>query len=177
MNAMKTIGIISDTHGSLDPRAYAALFGVDAIVHAGDIGGPAVLRELETIAPVVAVLGNNDFPKYGSSVERFARPVFEGVRFLVAHYPRDVRVSFAGSSALAPGDSLPRVLVHGHTHVPKLECGASARPADALLCPGSASRPRGGLPRTIARMVVDAGSVVSAQVETLDGGVVLAMGE
>ena len=73
MGSMKTIGIISDTHGSLDPRAYAALFGVDLIIHAGDIGGPPVLNELETIAPVVAVLGNNDFPEYGSAVGSRAR--------------------------------------------------------------------------------------------------------
>lgn len=177
MGSMKTIGIISDTHGSLGSRAYAALFGVDLIIHAGDIGGPPVLNELETIAPVVAVLGNNDFPEYGSAVGRFARPVVEGVRFLVAHYPRDVRVSFAGSSALAPGDPIPRVLVHGHTHVPKLEVGAAARPADVLVCPGSASRPRGGSPRSIARMVVDAGVVVSAQVETLDGKIILSTGD
>ena len=125
----------------------------------------------------MAVLGNNDFPEYGSAVGRFARPVVEGVRFLVAHYPRDVRVSFAGSSALAPGDPIPRVLVHGHTHVPKLEVGAAARPADVLVCPGSASRPRGGSPRSIARMVVDAGVVVSAQVETLDGKIILSTGD
>ena len=37
------IGIISDTHGSLDPRAYAALADCDHIIHAGDIGGPSVL--------------------------------------------------------------------------------------------------------------------------------------
>ena len=42
------IGIISDTHGSLDPRAYAALADCDHIIHAGDIGGPSVLCELET---------------------------------------------------------------------------------------------------------------------------------
>ena len=101
------IGIISDTHGSLDPRAYAALADCDHIIHAGDICGPAILRELETLAPVTAVLGNNDFDEYGSEVGHFAHPVLGGVRFLVGHKPGDVRVSFAGSAALAPGDPLP----------------------------------------------------------------------
>ena len=78
MEGMATIGIISDTHGRLDHRAYAALADVDHIIHAGDIGDPAILRELETLAPVTAVLGNNDFPEYGDSVGRFARPVLEG---------------------------------------------------------------------------------------------------
>ena len=112
------IGIISDTHGSLDPRAYAALADCDHIIHAGDIGGPSVLCELETLAPVTAVLGNNDFDEYGSAAGHFAHPVLEGVRFLVGHKPGDVRVSFAGSAALAPGDPLPDVIIHGHTHVP-----------------------------------------------------------
>ena len=109
------IGIISDTHGSLDPRAYAALADCDHIIHASDICGPAILRELETLAPVTAVLGNNDFDEYGSEVGHFAHPVLGGVRFLVGHKPGDVRVSFAGSAALAPGDPLPDVIIHGHT--------------------------------------------------------------
>ncbi len=174
---MKTVGIISDTHGKLDPRAYAALIDCDHIIHAGDICSPGIIVELGTIAPVSAVLGNNDYDEYGSAVGRYARPEIEGVRFLVAHYPQDVRVSFAGSSALAPGDPIPHVLVHGHTHVPKLETGPEARPADVLLCPGSAFRPRGGFPRCIAKMQVEAGRIVGARIESLDGDVVLAMGE
>lgn len=174
---MKLIGVISDTHGHLDSRAYAALAECDHIIHAGDMGGPAVLRELETLAPVTAVLGNNDFPEYGSAVSRYARSRIEGVSFLVAHYPQDVRISFAGTSALAPGDPVPRVRIHGHTHVPQLETGPEARPSDVLLCPGSASCPRGGFPRCVGKLVVDAGRVVSARVESLDGDVLFSFGE
>ena len=36
------IGVISDTHGYLDPRAAMALQGVARILHAGDIGSPAI---------------------------------------------------------------------------------------------------------------------------------------
>jgi putative phosphoesterase len=53
-------GIVSDTHGYVDPRMIAALAGVDAIVHAGDVGGAHVLAALSEIAPVHAVYGNND---------------------------------------------------------------------------------------------------------------------
>lgn len=174
---MKTIGIISDTHGRLDPRAYAALADCDHIIHAGDIGDPSILHELEGLAPVTAVLGNNDFPEYGAAVDRYAHPCIEGVRFLVAHYPQDVAFSAFGSSALAPGDPIPQVCVHGHTHVPKLEMGLAARPASLLLCPGSAFRPRGGFPRCIARMTVDSGRILSAQIESLEGEVLLKLGE
>ena len=136
---MKRVGILSDTHGRLSDQAYAALVGSDHIIHAGDIGDPAILRELETIAPVTAVLGNNDFDEYGEHVRRFAHPVIDGVRFLVAHYPRDVKISFAGNAALAPGDPIPQVCVHGHTHVPELLMGAEARPADLVPCSAPAA--------------------------------------
>lgn len=171
-NDQMTIGIISDTHGHLDPAAYAAIADCDHIIHAGDIGGPAILRELETLAPVTAVLGNNDYDEYGASVGRFAHPVIGGVRFLVAHYPRDVRIGFSGSGALAPGDPIPQVCIHGHTHVPELATGKEARPAEFLICPGAAFRPRGGFPRCIGRMKVEGGRVCSVRIESLDGNAV-----
>ena len=54
------IGVISDTHGYLDPRALAALQGVALILHAGDIGAASIVDALEVIAPVTAVYGNVD---------------------------------------------------------------------------------------------------------------------
>ena len=133
---MARIGVISDTHGVLPVEAFNALADCEHIIHAGDICSPEIICDLQALAPVTAVLGNNDFNEYGSSVRRFARPVVDGVRFLVAHYPRDVRFTFAGSGALAPGDPLPNVCIHGHTHIPEIVVGKEARPADLLLCPG-----------------------------------------
>ena len=49
------IGLISDTHGLVRPEIFAALDGVEVILHAGDVGGGAVLTELSAIAPVQAV--------------------------------------------------------------------------------------------------------------------------
>src|SRR5687768_2476727 len=54
------IGVISDTHGFLDPTIPKLFEGVDHILHGGDVGSPMVLLELENIAPVTAVLGNVD---------------------------------------------------------------------------------------------------------------------
>ena len=173
---MTTIGIISDTHGQLSEAAYAALADSDHIIHAGDIGNPAILRELETLAPVTAVLGNNDFDEYGETVGRFAHPVIDGVRFLVAHYPRDVKISFAGSGALAPGDPIPQVCVHGHTHVPEIVTGPEARPATYVICPGAAFRPRSGFPRCVAKLDVSDGRVNSVRVEALTGEILMEAG-
>lgn len=163
------VGILSDTHGSLPDAAYASLADVDHIIHAGDIGNPEILRLLEGLAPTTAVLGNNDFDEYGAAVGRFAHPVIENVRFLVSHYPRDVRIGFNGCAGLAAGDPLPQVCVHGHTHIPELIFGKEARPANIMLCPGSVARPRGEFPRSLAKMLLEDGRIVATRVETLSG--------
>lgn len=174
---MMLIGFISDTHGRLDPLAYNALAECEHIIHAGDIGNPEILTELETLAPVTAVLGNNDFYEYGSHVQRFAQPLVDGVGFLVAHFPEDVRISSFGSRALAPGDPIPSVCVHGHTHMPRLDFGKKARPAAFVINPGSATWPRGGYPKTIAKMLVDTGRIIGIRIEDLEGNPVLWAGE
>lgn len=63
---MKTIGVISDTHLSetgrrgIPERVFDYFRGVDFIIHAGDFTARRAWRELETIAPLVGVRGNND---------------------------------------------------------------------------------------------------------------------
>ena len=139
-------------------------------------GGGDILKGVSFDLPAgccAAVLGNNDFDEYGSAAGHFAHPVLEGVRFLVGHKPGDVRVSFAGSAALAPGDPLPDVIIHGHTHVPELKTGPDARPAGLYLCPGAVYRPRSDFGRTIAKMDVEAGRILHTWVENLDGKVLL----
>ena len=54
------IGILSDTHDLLRPEVTDALQGCDYILHGGDISSQRVLDQLERIAPVKAVRGNND---------------------------------------------------------------------------------------------------------------------
>src|ERR1700730_9606843 len=61
--AAAKIGVISDTHGLLRPEAVQALGGSQFIIHAGDIGDPEILPQLNRLAPVTAVRGNIDrFP-------------------------------------------------------------------------------------------------------------------
>lgn len=54
------VGVVSDTHGYLNPRVPELLNGVDHILHAGDIGDAVIIDQLSSIAPVTAVRGNND---------------------------------------------------------------------------------------------------------------------
>lgn len=161
------VGVLSDTHGVLSESAYAALAGSDHIIHAGDIGDPQILRELETLAPVTAVWGNNDFNEYGKNVGRFARPILGGVRFLVAHYPQDVTLSVKGGPGLAPGDPIPQICIHGHTHVPRILTGKDAAPAQYLICPGSVFRPRGGAKRSIVKIAIENGKILDVALEEI----------
>ena len=60
MSRIARIGVISDTHGVLHPAVADVFANVDAILHAGDIGGAHVLDALRRLAPVTSVDGNND---------------------------------------------------------------------------------------------------------------------
>ena len=56
---MKKIGLISDTHGFLDPKIEKYLSVCDEIWHAGDVGDFKVVDGLEKICPIVrGVYGN-----------------------------------------------------------------------------------------------------------------------
>lgn len=107
------IGIIADTHGLLRPEAVEALRGVDAIVHAGDVGGAHVLDGLRALAPVTYVEGNNDD---GDGTD-IVRVTIGGLRILLTHIlPRphkpDRRV--LDSLRASPAD----VVIFGHSHLP-----------------------------------------------------------
>src|SRR5690348_16263410 len=82
-NGTVLIGLISDTHSLLRAEAMAALHGADLIIHAGDVGTHAVLRELQTLAPVHAVVENTDGRELGlpPSLEL----TLDGVRIHVSH--------------------------------------------------------------------------------------------
>ena len=54
------VGVISDTHSLIRPKALAVLSGADLIIHAGDIGSPEVIDALQGIAPLVIIKGNVD---------------------------------------------------------------------------------------------------------------------
>ena len=76
------IGLISDTHGRVDPRLAQAFAGVEAIVHVRRRGGMHVLRRVEQIAPLHAVYGNNDEKLGGLGLPLRADFTLAGVAFI-----------------------------------------------------------------------------------------------
>ncbi len=140
-------GVIADTHGFLDPAIPRLFAGVDRILHGGDIGSVAIIRQLEEIAPVTAVLGNNDLGlpyRETEVVECGERRL--GLRHIVPCTGRGPAVE-----ALPFGGRLDAI-IFGHTHEPFV------REIDGILFlnPGYAGRARFGLPRSVAILHAEA---------------------
>ena len=135
------IGIISDTHGFLDPRAEKIFAGVDHILHAGDIGNPMIELELKFIAPVTLVLGNND---PGLSFKETEVVLLGGKKFLVHHIvnPRDLSETVADRIAR----DQPDVVVFGHTHKRYAETAGGI----LFFNPGYSGKPKPGADRSVA---------------------------
>ena len=99
----KRIDIISDTHGHLSDALLGALEGADLIIHAGDITSEADYHELATIAPLRAVLGNNDwYYDYGPEVQALAGFTFEGAPVRRGALPRGAALPRRRRGGLRP---------------------------------------------------------------------------
>ena len=131
------IGVISDTHGYLDPLILEEFAGVDHIIHAGDIMDASTLEALGAIAPVTAVAGNMDDGKLGKLPREVTGKV-GGVRFLVGHKRKRLmkRLSLGKVDGLGKHES-PDLVVCGHDHLPAVEWVDGT----LFLNPGSASAP------------------------------------
>lgn len=140
------IGLISDTHGHLRPEVFERFSGVERILHAGDVGGGAILDDLSALAPVEAVWGNTD----GWAVRAAARPSLEveleGLCFAVSH-------GHLVSEFDRLVDEFPAadIIVHGHSHVPRFDRVGRAW----LVNPGSAGPGGDGWDPSVAIAEVD----------------------
>ena len=149
------IGVISDTHGLMRPEALVALAEAEHILHAGDVGKPAILNELKKIAPVTAIRGNVDGS--GKCAELPATDVVElaGKLFYLVHSVHDLDINpvVAGVS----------VVVSGHSHKPSVE----TKHGVMYLNPGSAGPRRFALPITVALVTVSPDKVAARIVELI----------
>jgi putative phosphoesterase len=110
------VGVVSDTHGYLNPKVPVLLRGVDHILHAGDIGGNGILEELGRIAPVTAVRGNVDREGPASLYPLDATEVFAGCTVFLTH---QVKVPKGLDDPAMEGYHMGGfdVVVFGHSHI------------------------------------------------------------
>ena len=144
------IGAISDTHGYFDSKIPKLFAGVDHILHAGDIGLPWLILELERIAPVTAVLGNNDAALDFKETEVVE---FDGHKFLVHHIVDPRKPAEAIQRRIIREG--PEVVVFGHTHKPYCETIGRT----LYFNPGYAGKPRFSLARSVAILHCDASGI------------------
>jgi len=141
------VAVLSDTHNYLDPRIPQLFAGVDHILHAGDIGLPAIILQLEQVAPVTAVLGNTDDP--GLHYRQTEVVEIAGRKFFVQHIVNPHSPADLLKTRLAR--ERPDVVVFGHTHKPFCETIGGT----LFFNPGYAGKPRFGLERTVAILHYD----------------------
>lgn len=157
------VGVISDTHGRLAPDTLVALRGVAHILHAGDIGDPAIIAALESVAPVTAVRGNSDA---GTALARrypvMHWLVWEGVKVYMTHIggkPHDLAKGLPREP-----DVRPDVYIFGHSHTALIETIDGV----LFLNPGAAGQPRFGGGLSLAILELRAGSA-AARIVPLKG--------
>lgn len=140
------IGIISDTHGFLDPRIEHLFAGVDHILHAGDIGHPMIEVELKFIAPVTVVLGNTD---QGMAFPETELVTLADKKFLLHHIVNPRALSEPVKARIRRDH--PDAVIFGHTHKKFAETVEGV----FFLNPGYAGKPKFGAERSVARLHLD----------------------
>ena len=153
---MTTIGILSDNHSDWPPHIAESLAGVDAIIHAGDIGPYRLVLDMEAIAPTTAVLGNTDGDM---PINESAVVMLDGKKFFVQHIVDPHRLQASLRERLKRIE--PDVVVFGHTHEPYCETIGGI----LFLNPGSVTRPRGGHRSSLIRMTLDKGKITPKFIE------------
>jgi hypothetical protein len=157
------LGIIADTHGLLRSEVFEVFAAVDHILHAGDLGKPEILIELEALAPVTAVYGNTDGPALRARLPQVAEVELDGFAIVVTHGDQ-----FGHPTPAALHGAFPRaeIIVYGHTHKPLLEI---VDRTVTVMNPGGAGHPRFGIPPSVGIMELEAGIPPRGRVVVLTG--------
>lgn len=158
---MKTIGILSDTHGCWDERFAEHFASCDEIWHAGDIGSMEVIEKLEAIAPVRAVAGNIDDSNFRRKYGLIQEWMTEDVKVMMTHiggYP----------GKYAPGMKArldlhrPKLFIAGHSHILKVMYD---RQLELLhINPGAAGVYGWQAVRTLIRLKIDGDTIKDLEV-------------
>jgi hypothetical protein len=143
---VKKLLLISDTHGHLHPEILALASRVDAVVHAGDVGGADVVASLQAASEVFhCVFGNNDTKaKWVPAGHRVLQGLPEAVTIELPGGALAVEHGHRANPAGRRHDILrrrhpdARLVVYGHSHRLVIDCDATPW----VVNPGAAGRSR-----------------------------------
>lgn len=113
---MKKVGLLSDTHGFLEPKIFEHFTEVDEIWHAGDIGSLVITDSLKSFKPLRAVFGNIDDRIIRSEFPEDLIFELEGLKVLITHiggYPGH----YSPRAKRLISEVKPDIFVCGHSHI------------------------------------------------------------
>lgn len=136
------IGLISDTHipdvAKVTPPQVMEVFGgVDLILHAGDICEVSVLDELQSIAPVLAARGDDDYQIRDERVQEIQNLTIDGLTLYVIHSSQYWARDLIEHPERHNLEKAPDIVVFGHTHRDIVQTVGKS----LLVNPGSATFP------------------------------------
>lgn len=156
------IGLISDTHGFLDPKVFEYFAEVDQIWHAGDVGTASIIEELGAFKPILGVYGNIDGQDVRQLFPEDQKFDCEGVRVWMTHiggkpprYNPRVRPLI--------NKWLPQLFICGHSHILAVMHDPQ-RPGILYMNPGAAGRHGFHKERTLLRFTIEAGKTRDLEV-------------
>ena len=155
------IGLLSDTHGYLDPALLDHFADCDEIWHAGDVGDPSVLDRLEAQKPVRGVSGNIDDTTVRRRLPEDLRFTVNGLSVFMTHiggYPG--RYTARVKSILQT--ERPDLYICGHSHILKVMMDKSV--GTLHMNPGACGRHGFHRMRTALRFSIDQGKVTGLEV-------------
>ncbi len=123
---MTKIGILSDTHGFIEPRLFDFFSSCDMLFHAGDIGNIETAHTLAAFKPLIAVHGNIDGQDVRAVYPEIQRMRCEEVRLLMVHiggYPGHYDRKIYPVLTTHP----PQLFITGHSHILKVMYDRSLR--------------------------------------------------
>lgn len=158
---IKTIGLLSDTHGYWDDRYPRFFEPCDEIWHAGDIGQTDLYLNLSYFRPVRAVYGNIDGYPLRQMLPKEQCFTIEQVNVLMTHiggYP----------GKYAPGittrliETKPQLFISGHSHILKVKYDPDFKLLH--INPGAAGREGFHKVRTLVRFCIDQKDIKNLEV-------------
>lgn len=114
------IGILADTHGSLDKSCLDYFQDCDEIWHAGDIGKIEIIDELQKVCSIVRVVhGNIDDQIIQRAFPENYLFKCEGLKILLIHIAGKPPYYNKTVNLLLKEEN-PHILVCGHSHIPRV---------------------------------------------------------
>ncbi len=162
---MKRIGLLSDTHGFIEPKMYDFFKDCDEIWHAGDFGNMETADALGNIKPVRGVYGNIDDHKLRTVFPKHLKFRCEDVKVWMTHIG-----GFPGhyDPSVKPGifQDPPTLFISGHSHILKVIFDKKLNLLH--INPGAAGNHGFHKVKTLVRFIIDGANIRDLEIMEIE---------